>query len=52
MEPNSVAPITKMQTLAMAKFRFLNGCRSSSGILDVQRVEDEPGHQARCRGRS
>ena len=28
-----MAPITKMQTLAMAKLRFLNGCRSSSGFL-------------------
>ena len=33
MEPNSVAPMTKMQTLAMAKFRCLNGLRSSSGYL-------------------
>ncbi len=31
MEPKSVAPMTKMQTLAMAKFRFRNGWRSSSG---------------------
>ncbi len=36
MEPYSVAPMTKMQTLAMAKLRCLNGWRSSSGFLRVK----------------
>ena len=32
MEPNRVAPSTKMQMLAMVKLRFLNSRRSSSGL--------------------
>ena len=52
MDPNSVAPITKMQTLAMAKLRSLKRWSSSSGFFDVQRVEDERRPSARRRGRS
>ncbi len=33
MEPNNVAPSTKMQMLAMAKLRSLNRCSSRSGFL-------------------
>ena len=33
MEPNSVAPSTKMQMLAMLKLRSLKRCSSSSGFL-------------------
>ena len=33
MEPNSVAPNTKMQMLAIEKLRSLNRCSSSNGFL-------------------
>ena len=33
MDPNNVAPITKMQMLPMAKFRLRNGWRSNNGYF-------------------
>ena len=42
MEPKSVAPMTKMHTLAIAKPRCLNGCNSSSGFLTCSACRMNP----------